>query len=221
MSMLPNPERRVRYSMLIDGGILMLAAIGLAAVFNSMNPKSIPWVKKEIERTQATAEELDKYIQPSVPAQVPVATPPAVVATETAGAATTSAPSSTAPTARGSSQPAVVTTPAFVAEPGMIREIGHDAFVKLMQSGPFYLIDARGPEKFAEGHIPGAVNIYGGEAESRIPDIMRAPRDRVILIYCDGGECELSHHVADVLKQFNYGPIFIYTGGWAEWKTKH
>ena len=50
--------------------------------------------------------------------------------------------------------------------------------------------------------------------------IKPVPKDRVILIYCDGGECELSHHVADVLKRFAYGPIFIYTGGWAEWTTK-
>jgi rhodanese-related sulfurtransferase len=50
--------------------------------------------------------------------------------------------------------------------------------------------------------------------------LQSVPKDRVILIYCDGGECELSHHVADVLKRFAYGPIFIYTGGWAEWTTK-
>lgn len=207
--------------MLIDGGIITLAAIGLAVVFNSMNPKSIPWVKKEIERTQATASELEKYIQPTLPAQSPAASTPAVATATSSGAPSTTTSPSTEQAARGSTPSADLGAPTFVPEPGMVREIGHDAFVKLMQSGVFYLIDARGPEKFAEGHIPGAVNIYGGEAESRIPDIMRAPRDRVILIYCDGGECELSHHVADVLKQFNYGPIFIYTGGWAEWKTKH
>ena len=109
----------------------------------------------------------------------------------------------------------------FVPEPGIVKEINKRQFTALMNAGPYYLIDARTPEAFAKGHIKNANNIYGAEAESRIPDILdQVPRDRVILIYCDGGECELSHHVADVLKSFGYGPIFIFTGGWAEWQTR-
>jgi rhodanese-related sulfurtransferase len=104
----------------------------------------------------------------------------------------------------------------------VVKEITHDMFVRLMASAPYYLIDARGAEKYAEGHIANAVNFYGGDIQSRIGDVLQmVPKDRIILIYCDGGECELSHHVADVLKQFNYGPVFIYTGGWAEWKQKN
>jgi len=108
--------------------------------------------------------------------------------------------------------------PAFVPEPGVVREINLQQFKKLMSAGAYYLIDARTAESFAKGHIGNAVNYYGGEVQGQIPNIMaNVPRDRVILIYCDGGECELSHHVADVLKQFGYGPTFIFTGGWAEW----
>jgi histidine triad (HIT) family protein len=209
-------------SMLFEGGLLVLAAICMAAVFNSMNPKQIPWVKKEYERTQATSSEIERYLAPApAPGTAQGSVPSEPTGTsEQAGTATpTSAKPSSAPEA-AVDKPAASPKSSFVAEPGMVREIGYDAFVRLMSAGPFHLIDARGAEKFAEGHIPGAVNIYGGEAQSRIPDIIQSPRDRVILIYCDGGECELSHHVADVLKQFGFGPIFIYTGGWAEWQTK-
>lgn len=222
MNTKPSSPTGAKSSMVFDGGILVIAAIALAAIFNSMNPKQIPWVKKEYERTQATAEDISKYLgaagtQPTTTAQpaVPSDKSVAPAAQPTATNVTTGAVST------GPAPAAEKPKPAFVAEPGMIREIGYDAFVRLMSAGPFYLIDARGAEKYAEGHIAGAVNIYGGEIQSRIPDLMQSPRDRIILIYCDGGECELSHHVADVLKQFNYGPIFIYTGGWAEWKTKH
>ena len=224
MNSKPLPPAAAKSSMVFDGGLLVIVAIALAAIFNSMNPKQIPWLKKEYERTQATAEDISKYLgTPEVQTQPAAAPPPGATEKPIAAATTTTQPTATpAGTAAAASAPAAEKAkPAFVAEPGMIREIGYDAFVRLMNAGPFYLIDARGAEKYAEGHIAGAVNIYGGEIQSRIPDLMQSPRDRIILIYCDGGECELSHHVADVLKQFNYGPIFIYTGGWAEWKTKH
>jgi|NOAtaT_6_FD_contig_101_44070_length_7335_multi_4_in_0_out_0_7 histidine triad (HIT) family protein len=207
-------------TMLFEGGLLVIAAIALAAVFNSINPRQIPWVKKEYERTQASQSDLEKYLAvsdtaaQSKPIDVAVNTPtPEPTKTEPAAAKATAAPVASPASEKPKNS--------FVADPGKVLEIGHDAFVRLMSTGSFHLIDARTPEKYAEGHIASAINIYGGEAQSRIPDIIQAPRDRVILIYCDGGECELSHHVADVLKQFGYGPIFIYTGGWAEWKTKH
>ncbi len=215
----PRPSGSTR-TMLFEGGLLVIAAIALAAVFNSINPRQIPWVKKEYERTQASQSDLEKYLAvsdtaaQSKPIDVAVNTPtPEPTKTEPAAAKATAAPVASPASEKPMNS--------FVADPGKVLEIGHDAFVRLMSTGSFHLIDARTPEKYAEGHIASAINIYGGEAQSRIPDIIQAPRDRVILIYCDGGECELSHHVADVLKQFGYGPIFIYTGGWAEWKTKH
>lgn len=211
-------------SMLFEGGLLLIAAIALAAVFNEMNPKHIPWVKKEYERQVASDKELEKFLGAPAPGNQPQPQSAAVPESSAAAGSRVQPATTVAPaTAQKPAEQLQTEKPktAFVAEPGLVREIGYDAFMRFMNAGPYYLIDARGADKFAEGHIPGAVNIYGGEVQSRIPDIIQSPRDRIILIYCDGGECELSHHVADVLKQFNYGPIFIYTGGWAEWKTKH
>lgn len=199
-----------------EAGILILCAIGLAVGFNMMNPKSITWVKKEYDKVTASTSDLDKYIAASPTAPEAQPTPQAmVVNTKKTDTATVAAASNVKPVP-------VADKPAFVAEPGVVKEITYDQFSRLISSAPYYLIDARGAEKYAEGHIGNATNFYGAEAQARIPDMLaNVPRDRVILIYCDGGECELSHHVADVLKQFGYGPIFIFTGGWAEWKTKH
>jgi histidine triad (HIT) family protein len=230
---------------LLDAGLLILASVGLAIGFNMMNPKAIPWVKKEYERVTATAEDIERYLAPSTTQQPTAGTSTAATPSATDVSAAQPAASAEKPTPAQPAQPttsvqsgqsaatsttssAATTAPAqpapaaFQAQPGLVKEISHDMFVRLMSSAPYYLIDARGAEKYAEGHIANAVNIYGGEVQSRIGDILQSvPRDRIILIYCDGGECELSHHVADVLKQFNYGPIFIYTGGWAEWSKKN
>lgn len=202
--------------MLRDAGLIVLCALGLAITFNAMNTKSIPWLKKEYERITLDSSEITRYIAPVSAAPSPMPSPQ---------------PSSPSTSAQPQSRPQMPVNAAdpqpdqeqskFVPAPGVVREITLAQFKALLKAGQYYLIDARGAEKYAEGHIANAVNFYGGEAEARIPDMLQmVPKDRVILIYCDGGECELSHHVADVLKRFAYGPIFIFTGGWAEWITK-
>ena len=208
-----------------DAGLIVACALGLAIAFNAMNTKSIPWVKKEYERITLDSSEINKYIAP--PTQTSASSSPSI-ASNTASPEQEQTPAATIPEPTTLAQPvsqqvqqSVKEQPAFVPAPGVVREITHAQFKTFLTAGPYYLIDARGAEKYAEGHIANAVNFYGGEAEARIPDMLQqVPKDRVILIYCDGGECELSHHVADVLKRFAYGPIFIYTGGWAEWITK-
>lgn len=202
-----------------DAGLIVACALGLAITFNAMNPKSIPWIKKDYERITLDSSEINKYLAPTP--QTPTAAPaqPAAPAEQTAPA--TTQPVGQTPQSAQQVQQPTPEQPKFVPAPGVVREITHAQFKAFLAAGPYYLIDARGAEKYAEGHIANAVNFYGGEAEARIPDMLQSvPKDRVILIYCDGGECELSHHVADVLKRFAYGPIFIYTGGWAEWTTK-
>lgn len=218
-----------RSTTLRDTALFLVVAIGLAIGFNAMNPKAIAWLKPEFERQTATQNEIDKYlgqvppapvqqkeIIQQAPVQQAVVTQTPTSSEQAASTANTSSVSTpqntTAQTSSGST---------FTPEPGVVREINYDMFVRLLQGSRSYVIDARGADKFSQGHINGAANFYGGDVQSRIPDILASvPRDRVILIYCDGGECELSHHVADVLKQFGYGPVFIFTGGWAEWTSK-
>jgi rhodanese-related sulfurtransferase len=207
--------------------MLLLLSLGLAIGFNMMNPKRIDWVKPQYERVEASQAELDRILGQS--AETPAAdagstvttTPVATPATAPSTApATAPATSSAGTTAKPVSAPQTTPAPAFEAEPGVIREIKLDAFKKLLNRATTYLIDARIPEKYAEGHVQGAVNVDGNTVEANIPQLLTIPRDRVIVIYCDGGHCELSHRVADVLKNFGYGPILIYTGGWAEWTGK-
>lgn len=210
-----------------EAGLLLLLAVGLAVGYNTMNGKRIPWVKKAIVRDAATTADVDRYVAAPTTVTAPTTTPTTTTAAPTVGTtpAATPPPAATTPTA--AVNPTAATAPtaatpaptAFQAQPGVVKEIGLPAFRKLL-TAPHFLIDARTTESYAKGHIGNAVNYYGGEAEGLIPQMLETvPRDRVILIYCDGGECELSHHVADVLVRFGFGPIFIFTGGWKEWSA--
>lgn len=79
-------------------------------------------------------------------------------------------------------------------------------------------IDARRSDQYAKGHIKGAINVYAYEVGNHVGDILGIPKDRQIVIYCDGGACEMSHDLADELKKnFGFTKIVIYQGGWEEW----
>lgn len=69
---------------------------------------------------------------------------------------------------------------------------------RLSKGERFQLIDVRSPQEYAEGHVPGAMNLPMDQAEARIDDLQR--QDPVILI-CQSGRragmtCELlkAHH---------------------------
>jgi len=48
--------------------------------------------------------------------------------------------------------------------------------------GEAVLVDVRSPEAYAEGHIPGAVNIAVSEVEGRAAEIRRM--SRLPILYC-------------------------------------
>lgn len=52
------------------------------------------------------------------------------------------------------------------------------------QAKPPLLLDVRSPREFAEGHLPGAVNIPHDQLASRLSEI---DRDHWVLVYCKSG----------------------------------
>ncbi|MBY5992948.1 rhodanese-like domain-containing protein [Ferrimonas balearica] len=48
------------------------------------------------------------------------------------------------------------------------------------------IVDVRTPEEFAEGHLPGAVNLPHGEIERRAGELGVGP-EQTIVVYCRSG----------------------------------
>lgn len=81
------------------------------------------------------------------------------------------------------------------------------------------IIDARSPEMYSQGHIGAAINVFPltEEKDAYFQTISSLPRDKTFIIYCDGGNCDLSHHLFTDLKNFGFEKVFIYNGGWEDW----
>jgi rhodanese-related sulfurtransferase len=82
------------------------------------------------------------------------------------------------------------------------------------------LIDARPTaRKFNPGHIPGAVNIPDSNFE-QMKDQLPQDKSTLLLYYCEGPSCVLSHNSAKKAEALGYTNIKVYTNGYPEWVAK-
>lgn len=84
-------------------------------------------------------------------------------------------------------------------------------------------IDARKSEEYAQGHIKNAINIPYEEFRSksireRTEMMKKYNKDGIIVVYCNGGKCEVSIDLAYELARLGFNGVNIYKGGYNEWK---
>lgn len=119
-----------------------------------------------------------------------------------------------------SSKPASVSkTPTNLALDQMPRLSLLGAKSRFDQKNSVFL-DARSPEEYAEGHIPGALEFYADDFEKFAPLVLPQLKDKnqELIAYCHGSSCELSLHLANALIDQGYTNVKVFFGGWPEWK---
>ncbi|MGB9695991.1 MAG: rhodanese-like domain-containing protein [Ignavibacteria bacterium] len=95
---------------------------------------------------------------------------------------------------------------------------------KLFDIGALF-IDARLQEEYNNEHIQNAINLPYAEfhkksKEEQLQLMQKYTRNRylIIVVYCSGGECEVSIDLAYDIARLGYHTTNIYTGGFEEWK---
>lgn len=101
--------------------------------------------------------------------------------------------------------------------------VGEEEFESTGES-IYIFVDARVRDQYEEGHIPGAAWLYHYESENLI-DELRSELEMAffVIVYCNGGDCEDSIHLATDLTSLYGLPaenIFVYEGGLNEWKER-
>lgn len=83
---------------------------------------------------------------------------------------------------------------------------------------PPILIEALPGHYFADGHIPGAINIPHDEIDQQAPQ--RLPdKQAEIVVYCVNTACKNSGIAARTLEQMGYSNIFEYVEGKQDWQA--
>lgn len=85
----------------------------------------------------------------------------------------------------------------------------------LQEDGSFMLIDARTPEEFADGHVPGAVNIGIVELAEFAESGRDAPQDLVVTMCGSAGR---GKKAAEILLSHGFGNVLVLQGGLKAWK---
>jgi rhodanese-related sulfurtransferase len=80
------------------------------------------------------------------------------------------------------------------------------------------VFDARIPDEYQAGHLPRALSLPVGDVDQAIlPHVHRLMPQTPILLYCGGADCEDALDLALKLREFGFGNLTVYTGGYAEW----
>ncbi|MCG3150078.1 MAG: Thiosulfate sulfurtransferase GlpE [Verrucomicrobiae bacterium] len=109
------------------------------------------------------------------------------------------------------------TPPKVVAPPGDYIPFAEAR--QLWEEGVAVFLDARSHADYMAGHIANAFSLPTDEFEARYPEVagMLAP-DSPIVAYCDGADCDLSHHLAKRLRDLGFRDVRILKNGWTEWR---
>jgi rhodanese-related sulfurtransferase len=84
-------------------------------------------------------------------------------------------------------------------------------------------IDARTKEEYDTVHVLGAINIpYIDYYKKTVPEkteiMKKYGKSGIIVVYCNGGNCEVSIDLAYEIAKIGYTNVSIYKGGIKEWE---
>ena len=82
-------------------------------------------------------------------------------------------------------------------------------------------IDARHEFDYKLGHIRGAINIPLRTYGTKKAVLDTIPRNRLLVAYCDGAECNSSIELSVKLAKDGYTNVKMFFGGWREWTASN
>lgn len=79
------------------------------------------------------------------------------------------------------------------------------------------VLDVRTPAEYAEGHVPGAINIPHTELASRIAELAGA-REKDVVVYCRSGS--RADEALDTLGKAGFKRLFHLKGDYTRWSDE-
>lgn len=92
--------------------------------------------------------------------------------------------------------------------------VGFGALEQMLSDGLVTLLDVRPPDEFANGHVPGALNIPLSELKARLDEI---PSNLEVVAYCRGPWCVLAFEAVAMIRDSGRAAKRL-DGGLPEWR---
>jgi rhodanese-related sulfurtransferase len=83
-------------------------------------------------------------------------------------------------------------------------------------------VDARDEGDYLAGHIKNSINIPFDDFDNHKQKLDHLSKEKPLVIYCAGTECDLSILLGNLLFEMGYKKIYVFFGGWVDWsKAKY
>ena len=107
------------------------------------------------------------------------------------------------------------TAPASAA--AVVAPMSQEALLEHQSRHPdhLFVLDVRTPQEYAEGHVPGAVNVPYDQLAARLAEV---PKDKDVVLYCKSGR--RAGIAADVLAANGYMRLSHLEGDMPAWIEK-
>lgn len=118
--------------------------------------------------------------------------------------------------------PAPTTPTGFAFTPKDKLPAGHvtiEEAKRLLDAGAMF-VDSRKASEYAEGHVENAIRIDTSMFKAGDPvELSLIPRSAVVVVYCNGGNCDESDNLAKLLDLSGYGKVYVMHDGFPGWKA--
>jgi rhodanese-related sulfurtransferase len=101
------------------------------------------------------------------------------------------------------------------AERSTLEAVSAQQLLERLEKGDIILLDARPPDEFKSGHIPGAISV---PTETLADHLKNLPKDQEIVAYCRTSYCLLSDELALILKSQGYN-VRVLEKGMSDWQA--
>jgi rhodanese-related sulfurtransferase len=94
------------------------------------------------------------------------------------------------------------------------------AFELFSSAVPPFFVDARRRDEYEAGHVPNALRLNQESFRGKTPALVQLiePGSRIV-VYCIGGDCEESDHVAEHLNLLGFKDVYVMHAGFPAWKA--
>ncbi len=96
--------------------------------------------------------------------------------------------------------------------------ISREELQREIAGGRLILAEVLPPAHYAQGHLPGAINLPLEGLLARVTALV-SQRDAALVLYCSGPTCNNSHIAQRKLSELGYRNVRVYAGGKSDWKA--
>lgn len=104
------------------------------------------------------------------------------------------------------------------AKSGKVPDVSHEELKAAIASGQATIIDVNGSKRYAQGHIPGAIDYTA--VKGNLAAALPADKDALIIAYCGGPSCGAYKQAANAALALGYKNVKHYSGGISGWEEK-